>query len=65
MILFEGDDAIVCDECDAEFKVEAIAASDIVAFCPFCGAPIDNKIDSDDDEENQEDLFPDDYDKSE
>lgn len=62
MNVFEGDDAIVCDECDAEFKVEAIAVNDNVSFCPFCGSPIYSEIDSDDD---HEDLFPDDYDKTE
>lgn len=56
-MLFENEQEVfLCQNCDSEFTVTKIDdEEDPVAFCPYCGEPVD-QIDEDIDEDDLDEM---------
>ena len=46
-------DWVECESCWAEFRVVS-DTDELVAFCPYCGSPVDSEEDDEDEEEDSD-----------
>ena len=50
------DNWLVCNSCDAEFRVVGSVVSGEIEYCPYCGELLDLGHEENDDEEEDEEL---------
>lgn len=51
-------DWVECESCGTEFRVVS-DSDELLAYCPFCGADVENEVEEDDYEEDQDYDFDD------